>query len=50
MSLAHTALTVNRQRAPLLPMNCGFSTLTCDAVLVTTHHTTDFPFSNFWGS
>jgi hypothetical protein len=29
-------------------MNIGFSsTLTWDAVLVTAHHTTDFPLSNF---
>ena len=42
---------VKRQRGPLLPMNIGFSsTLTWDAVLVTAHHTTDFPFSNFCGS
>jgi hypothetical protein len=48
MSLADTAVMVNMQRLPLLPMNIGFSsTLTCDAVLVTGHHTTGFPVSNF---
>ena len=51
MSLADTAVMVNRQRLPLLPMNIGFSnTPTCDAVLVTGHHTTGFPVSNFWES
>ncbi len=48
MSRADVEVMVNKQRLPLLPRNCSFSrTLTCDAVLVTAHHTTGFPFSNF---
>ena len=39
---------MNMQRLPVLPMNCGFSsTPTCDAVLLTGHHTTGFPFLKF---
>ena len=51
MTLAYAALMVNRQRALLLPMNCGFpNMLTCDEVLITANHITEFLFSNFWGS
>jgi hypothetical protein len=51
MSRADTAVMANRQRGPLEPMKTGLlRTSTRDAVLVTGHHTTGFPVSNFWES